>query len=361
MRHLPWLAVGIGLLSISCKSEETTSPQVVAPVPEAPAVVAVAAAEPPAPVAEDPPPEPVRISVGNFNTEWFFDEKDNRSAAANKKNADSPRHWEWKLAAVARVLAAEDLDLVALQSVGGERELRALVDRLRESGGPAYEYALVPGEDRITSQQVAILSKFPLSGARRFQVKVAKHVAADVQLPNANNVTVIAAHLRSGSYASQHEHRIQETVALANEAERLRKTHPVIVIGDLGSTTIPGDYEYMRSAPGVLASRDDADVTDDCVDSAEWYPARATTVKGEPRDRVIVCGLRADQFVVAGQESIVVGEVDPTKAAWSSVHVDERDISDHFLVRGSIELPAPVTASADRTSDSPGQLADATH
>ena len=64
--------------------------------------------------------------------------------------------------------------------------------------GPDYQYAWVPGEDKLSGRHAAILSRFPIRGERRTDAYAPIHVAAEVELPTGDEITVIAMHLKEG-------------------------------------------------------------------------------------------------------------------------------------------------------------------
>ncbi|MEE9384843.1 MAG: hypothetical protein V3V08_15680 [Nannocystaceae bacterium] len=299
------------------------------------------------PQDDDPVPSALRgiegaedtvLSVGTFSLGWAFDEVDDRTTRANEHNAASKKDWAWKVEAVGKVLVEQKLDIVALQSVGGRRELIDLMHYVLSNGGPNYDLAYVKGTDGISAQQVAVLSKHLVHDARRLDVAVSKHVVVDIMLPNYEQITVVALQLRAGKYRSQVQFRLAETRRIKRQVKRLRRLGPVLIIGDLGSHLLPENEGYGASSPGLLANVDTRSKADDCVDSGNWYEAQRTTTTGEARDRMIFCDLvpDPDTFAVIGQDRMVVGAVDPAHTPWSAIPLKDRDVSDHYLLRASI-------------------------
>lgn len=331
MRALSLLALSSMMLAAGCDRQATTSPE------PTPVVVAVATEDP-----EPPPPE--SFTAGTFYLEWFFDERDERSKLANEKNAATAEDFDWKMKEVAKVLMEADLDIVALQSVGSDREVRALVTYMMDNDGPDYDFKILEARDRMTSQNVAVLSKFPMYSARHMDINLNKQLVVDVSLPDDEEITVVTAMLRAGNYSSQKKRRLKQAKDLRKQVRSMNEQQPVLVLGDLGSKALPDESDYRYSAPAILAGVHNKDEADDCEDSAGWVEAQDTTVKNETRDRMILCGLEAEAFEVVGADLIVRGDVDPGKVAWSAVELDERDLSDHYLLRSTITLPSIVTA-----------------
>ena len=56
---------------------------------------------------------------------------------------------------------------------------------------------------------------------------------------------------------------------------------------------------------------------------------------------MVFCGVTAQTVESVGQDEIVRGEVDPPKVPWSAVDLEERDLSDHYLLRSKISLTLP--------------------
>jgi len=340
----------------------------------------VAHAEPvpetkPQPLAEPPPPPPKvpkdAIAVGTFNLRWAFDhiEQTRRPKLARDRVAQSERDWEWKRDQIAEILVQERLDIVALQELGGERELVDIVSSVMVKGGYEYDVAWQVNDDFYTGQSVAILSRFPLEEVRRYDLGVAKHVVADVALPAGEVITVVAVHLREGHYASQAAGRAKQARALKRELNAIQKAHPVIVLGTVNSDLLPYDDAYQGEAPGILAgSHTRATEADDCMDSGDNGAAQRTTVEGQALDRIFSCGLRIRAADVAAVDRIRREAEDPKEAAWSAVPVEEapfRDVSDHFVLWAEIELPKRASSTSPlsdpwATPTAPGQASGTT-
>lgn len=341
MRALSLMTLASLFVAAGCDRTASTPPE------PAPVVVAVATEDP-----EPPPPE--SFTAGTFYLEWFFDERDERSKLANEKNAATAEDFEWKMKSVAKILMEADLDIVALQSVGTDREVRALVTYMMDNDGPEYDFKILETKDRMTSQNVAVLSKFPMYSARQLDITLNKQLVVDISLPDDEEITVVTAMLRAGNYSSQKKRRIKQAKDLRKQVLSLSEQQPVLVLGDIGSNALPDEKDYKYSAPAILAGVHNKDENDDCEDSAGWIEAQDTTVKDETRDRMVLCGLEAESFEVVGADEIVRGEVDPAKIAWSAVALEERDLSDHYLLRSTITLPSIVTARKEAEAEEQG-------
>lgn len=331
----------------------TTAPLLVAmacgpkaPPPKPP--VAAATTEP-APAPETPPEPPApppkvpqdAFSIGTFNLDWAFDSIDaKRPKAAQPHVAPDEAAWEWKRDRIVEVLVAEKLDIVALAEVGGDREISDITSSVKDKGGPDYGYAWVKGEDAGSGKQVAILSRFPIANERRTDAYAPLHVAADVELPGGDTITVIAVHLKEGSLKGAMSQRNKMASSLKLHSMRERKKRPVIVLGTVGDPTLPKDEGYATSAAGMLAGKSTGKKGDDCQDSASDTLAQGTTVgKSEAMDRIFVCGLELRGAETAGGELIVRQGEDAEDTPWPSVPVADRDVSDHYVLWAEVALP----------------------
>jgi hypothetical protein len=223
----------------ACKSAPTQPPPVaeVEPEPE------------PEPEPDPGPPPKVpddAIAVGTFNVEWAFDDIDRRPKKARPHRAKTPEEWAWKRDSIAKLLVDEELDVVTLTEVGGEREAMEIADAVLTGGGYRYDVACLPTHDKATGQHVAILSRFDMSNVRRFQTSIAKQLAVDVALPSGDTVTVVALHLRESQQPAYASKRRKAARSLQREVARTLQGQPVLFTGTLGSPVHPYDDNYAK-------------------------------------------------------------------------------------------------------------------
>lgn len=345
--------VALGLLAlVACgpknapPPEHPTEPVAAAPEPKAEpaAQEAPEAAPTPEPTPEAAPAAPATkvpegsLAVGTFNLEWAFDDIDQKRPAKAQPNIPPDDvAWIWKRDRIAEILAAERLDVVVLTELGGERELSDIVLATKDKKGYHYEYAWVESGDRYSGQQVAILSRFPVSEERRFDVKVPLHVAADIELPGGQKITVIAVHLKEGKHKGATDQRQMQSRSIRRMVNHELKQRPVIIAGTVASKSLPADEDYEGTAPHTLTGKKG------CTDSATEPLARPTTVEGgEALDRIIVCKMELEGAEIAAEDRIVRGDKDPSDAPWPTVPVDDgakRDVSDHLLLWAEVVMP----------------------
>ena len=312
------------------------------------------AEEPPPEVAEpEPEPEPEdtgparrvgedAIAVGTFNLQWAHDDIGEEPKLAAQNRAKTPEDWSWKVEHVAKLLVEEKLDIVAVMELGGSSEITDITMKVDELGGGWYDHAFVEGTDKRAGHQVAILSRFPITNQRRFDIFLRRHVAADIELPNGDTVTVVAVHAPEGKRSKSQ--RTKQLKALRREVAKLQKEQPVIVLGTLETPTLPDDAGYKSSSAGLLAGANTKKDADDCLDSASFYSAQSTTVHGVLADRMFVCGSEVEDIELSGEDLIVREERDPADNPWSAVPIDAapfRDVSDHLVLWAEISLPKP--------------------
>lgn len=335
MRTALRLSVLASLLAVGCDKQAPPPPPPVAAAPE-----------PEAPEPEpEPEPEPPKvpedaIALGTFNLEWAFDEIDERPKKAEAHRAKTPEDWTWKRDRIVEILVAEKLDVITLTELGGERELVDITTEISAKGGYDYDTAWMAGTDRTTGQQVAVLSRFPMSNVRRYSVSIDKHVAVDLELPTGDTVTVVAMHMREGKAPAYASKRRKAARALNKAIAKERRQRPFIITGTMNSVTHPYEDDYPKRTPGILAAKHNKSDADDCSDSAS--DAGRTNIAGEPSDHIISCGLELRSATTSAEDKVVRDDEDPTDAPWPSLPIEEapfRDVSDHYLIWAEIAMP----------------------
>lgn len=323
-----------------------------APPPQPPPVAARGPEPEPEPEPEPPPPPKVpedAIAVGTFNVEWAFDDVDKRPKKARPHRAKTAEDWTWKRDSIAKILIAEELDVVTLTEIGGEREAIEVADAVLAGGGYRYDVACLPTHDKATGQHVAILSRFSMSNVRRFQTSIDKQLAVDVELPSGDTVAVVALHLRESQQPAYASKRRKAARSLRRELSRSLGGGPVLVTGTFGSKSHPYDDDYARRTPGILAARHNKEEADDCTDSAA--DSGPTNTTGDPSDHIISCGLELRRATTSAENEIVRELEDPAGSPWPSIPIEQdpyRDVSDHYLVWAEIAMPKPdVPAEGD--------------
>lgn len=318
-----------------------------APPPQPPPVVARGPEPTPEPEPEPPPPPKVpedAIAVGTFNVEWAFDDIDKRPKKARPHRAKTTQDWAWKRDSIAKILIAEELDVVTLTEIGGEREAMEVADAVLAGGGYRYDVACLPTQDKTTGQHVAILSRFSMSNVRRFQTSIDKQLAVDIELPSGQTVAFVALHLRESQQPAYASKRRKAARSLRRELSRSLGDMPVLVTGTFGSHSHPYDDNYAQHTPGILAARHNKEEADDCTDSAA--DTGGTNTAGEPTDHIISCGLELRSATTSSENDVVRELEDPPGSPWPSIPVEKdpyRDVSDHYLVWAEIAMPKPKT------------------
>jgi endonuclease/exonuclease/phosphatase family metal-dependent hydrolase len=329
------LAASLLISPLACEQKPATN------APGSTEAAAVADAPPEAPPAPPPKVPPDAMAVGTFNVDWALDAADEkRTALGLKHRAKTADDWAWKRDAVAKILAAEKLDIVALQELGGERELGDIAWAIKEQGGPQYDWVFVPSDDKNTGQHVGVLSRFPLSNARRLPANMRKQMAADVELPDGQVITVVVVHARTGDYPAYMADRRKQARSVKKVIAKLAKERPTIVLGTFNEHATPSSDGYEGSSVGIFAGAATAPGDDDCQDSGAL--AGGTTADDLALDRVFSCGLEMRSASVSGRDRIVRGAVDPVDARWAEIPLEAepyRDVSKHFVLWTEIALP----------------------
>lgn len=348
------LLASLPLLALACDrpAEPTTSPAAPPPAAEQEAEPAKEAAEGDAAMKEEKPepeapekkvPEDA-ISIGTFNLDWALDDlEDDRTKQGKQRQAKTSDDWDWKRDKLVDVLVAENLDIVAVQEVGSERELSELAVAIREKKGPDYDYSFVESQDKYSGLHVGVLSRFEMSDERRLKADIRKQMAVKVALPDGSDVTLVVMHAREGTYQAHAATRRKQARSMKAQMNRIQGKGPLIALGTLSSERLPADDAYKKdSSVGILAGKHNYNKEDDCMDSAEFGSARETTVSGKPHDRILACGIEMRGAEVTGRDMIVNKDPDPDKAEWNETPADKapfRDASDHLVLWAEIALP----------------------
>ena len=358
-RKLPAL-IALGLLTApACDkgNEPSTAPETQAASADADTKTEAGeteAAEGEEPSAKEEEKEKDHITVATFNLAWAHDNIGGDAKAAEANQAKTDEDWSWKAQQIGKLLAEVDADIVALHELGGSGELNDIASACLEAKGPDYSWAYEDSTDAKSGHNTAILSKMTISGERRFDIFMRRHVVADVELPNGDNIAVVAVHTPEGSRDKVAKARIKQVQALEKELRSIRSKGPVIIMGTFGSGVAPGDDGYKKSAAGMLAGADTGKEDDDCYDSADVGPISATTTDDKLADRIFSCGLEMRDANTAGEQSIVREARDEWKDPWSAVPVDKaphRDISDHLIVVAEVALPKPPPEEKKESED----------
>lgn len=212
------------------------------------------------PSGQAAPAAAATFRVATFNVENYLE------APLGTRPAKTPAGR----AAVRASLRALQADVVALQEIGGTRELLELRHALGEEGLLYPHWEMVAGSD--TNIHVALLSRFPVTRrqphtneaflllGRKFHVSRA-FLEVDLQVTDRYSLTLITAHLKSRRpipEADEAEMREQEAVLLRQKIEARLSSRPnanLIVLGDFNDTK---DSPSIR----VLIGRGRAALTD---------------------------------------------------------------------------------------------------
>jgi endonuclease/exonuclease/phosphatase family metal-dependent hydrolase len=282
------------------------------------------------------------FTAATFNLAWAHDDLGGGPKKATLNQAQKGEDWTWKVEAIAKIIAEHKPDIIALHELGGSDELHDIVVEISKAGGPEYDYAHEPSVDDRNGHHSAIISRFTVSNARRYDIYLKRHVLADVELLNGDTITVAAIHPPEGPRGSAKKGRIKQVQAFLRKLKKKRADRPYLVLASMGSNITPTDEGYKKSAAGLLAGANNNKSGDDCDDSAEVGSVVATTTDEKVADRIFSCGLSMRDGATVGEEQIVRGFTDKWDVPWSTVPVDKdptRDVSDHLMVVVEIELP----------------------
>lgn len=298
---------------------------------------------------------PEKLSVMTWNVEWMFDyRKQGNSKLAAEQSAPSEEYWNWKLKSVAKVIAAEEPHIVALQEIEDGSTLGALRGVLKELGH-SYRYCFINGRDTFTGQDVGFLMKSGLVGySRREQSKVmydsndyrniSKHLIGEFRWHEVERpMTILNVHFYARAEA---EDRRVKQARLARHflTDALEEEHDCILLGDTNSEHTPGrmvgDVEaIVGNAPtmiDLLTKADQPNLPTHLVLEKQFdriYISSSLMEDGPGKDWVFKSIRIVTDGVINGQRD---GE-----EHWDgrlTMSTDELDVSDHFPVVAEFEL-----------------------
>ena len=308
-------------------------------------------------------PAPSRLVVMTWNVEWMFDHdrSDNKSDLSKQQSAPSADYWKWKVAAVAKAIAACDATIVALQEIEGSQTLNDIANELRIKHKLVYRTAFIQGSDTFTEQDVGILQRSGLSNYRRYEqskamfdskqyYNLSKHLVAEFRWADvASPLTIINMHLRATA-ESETERTKQGRLARWWLEPQLGAGQDVIFLGDVNSEhpvgDLAGEMKYFVAG--------DSPNLPQCVDLLGKVPENARQthlILPKQFDRIVVSpSLIADDpaardWVFSGiavrPDLVIVGAGKDGDAHWDgrlTMATSELDVSDHAPVVATFEL-----------------------
>ncbi len=306
--------------------------------------------------ADDPP---ATIRVATWNVEWFFDDfkPDNRSDLAKEQSAPSRDEYDWKKNQLARVIAALEPDIIALQEVEDRDILFELTKELESVHQLKYRYAFIDGFDFSTEQDVGMLYRSGLAEySRREQTaeqatsgqhySLGKHLFARFQWgrgDDSQELLVCTSHFRAAP--DQEALRIRQARLLHEWVGPLaEKGDNVILLGDFNS-----EHDADTTVPvtdiGTLQGLGSASTADDFTLLNRGLPAelRVTHLGGKQYDLILASpALTVDDPVkkdlvfnriISRPDLVIVGERDTDHFnRYYQIPREQRDISDHYPV-----------------------------
>jgi len=189
--------------------------------------------------------EPASWTVVALNAWWLFDGIGEEEFSTAPQ---SPEEAEAHLSDVASYLASIDPDFVSLAEI----EDRSMLDRLNEKLGNGYRPIFVQGTDEETGQDVAALSRFPVTETGRSDAQVRypipesslrgpmgteavyKHYWATTEV-GGRTIALIGLHLLAYPDELQRVVRREAQASIIRDLARgfLDAGHEVIVLGDV--------------------------------------------------------------------------------------------------------------------------------
>ncbi|MBA63885.1 MAG: hypothetical protein CMJ76_16140 [Planctomycetaceae bacterium] len=313
--------------------------------------------------AADPAPE--NIVIGTWNIEWFFDhdQSDNESALAKKLSAPTQKDWDWRVTETAKVIAAINPTVLALQEIENEKVVQELTKQLRDGHDQNYKVAFIQGRDTYTEQDVALIYKSGLIHKERrnqtdemYESKhyynLSKHLFATFQWThqgNTHEITLCNVHLRAGTRGE--EPRLRQCRLINYWIQpHIKKQENIIVLGDINTLCECHEYALDQDL-AVLCGKKGSDQVGDLIDlhTKLKESERATHMIGTQFDHILVSPeLLKDSreqsdlsfhSIERRKDLVLRGKQDEDHYnIFYQIEESERDISDHYPVIATFKI-----------------------
>lgn len=314
-------------------------------------------------IAADPAPE--NIVIGTWNIEWFYDhdQSDNKTDLAKKLSAPSEADWQWRVTEAAKVIAAIDPTVMALQEIENEKVVQDLADELRSTHDQQYQVAFIQGRDTYTEQDVAILYKSGLTHIERKQqsdemyesknyYNLSKHLFATFEWSHGgetHKLTLCNVHLRAGTRGEQP--RLRQCRLINYWVKPMvEKKENVIVLGDINTLCQCHDYTLEQDL-AVLCGKLKKGQSGELIDlHLQLKPDQRSTHMGGPQfDHILVSpelfkdsSHKSDlsfQSIERRKDLVLRGKQDEDHYnRYYDIEQSERDISDHYPVIATFKV-----------------------
>ncbi len=311
---------------------------------------------------EDVAAGPTSFTVVALNAWWLFD------GIGEERFSDAPHSLEdaeTHLADVAAYLASVDPDFISLAEI----EDRSMLDRLNEKLGGSYRPIFVQGTDDYTGQDVAALSRFPVTDTGRSNARVRypipesslrgpmgieavyKHYWATTEV-GGRTIALIGLHFLA--YPDELE-RVVRREAQASIIRDLAKGfldagHEVIVLGDVNdfdADVCDAAGNEPRTCVDRLLKDADPDRDGDelvnvcdrleqCERYTYWYDQNHNGIDDGDAEHSQIDHIYASQGLIPYLTDV---RIDHSYAA--------RTVSDHWPVIATFEFPADWASSSD--------------
>ena len=308
---------------------------------------------------------PERLVIATWNIEWFYDhdQTDNESALAKKLSAPTAADWNWRVTEAAKVVAAINPTVMALQEIENEKVVQDLAKQLKEQHQQEYKVAFIQGRDTYTEQDVALLYKSGLIHQERrnqtdemYESKryynLSKHLFATFQWTDkgeTHEITLCNVHLRAGTRGE--EPRVRQCCLINHWIQpHIKNKENVIVLGDINTLCDCHEYTLEQDLAVLCGKREGSDLSD-LIDLHLRLKKsdRATHMIGRQFDHILVSSALIEDkkqqpdFVFASIESrkdlVLRGKQDEDHYnIFYQIEESERDVSDHYPVIATFEI-----------------------
>ena len=291
-----------------------------------------------------------------WNLEWFFDNdtSDDNSSIGPTLSAPDATKYKERVSEFAKAIAALGPIVISLEEIENEKVIKDIADELDSVHHKKYKVSFDQGNDTYTGQDVAFLVAdgipfthkrldfTPYQGNSSYK-DLSKHQALFTTIGGETFVFVAVHMITTDSQRIKQAKTLREWISDLGE---LGADTNIIVMGDY-NTHIPFGNAPNHSDMWIIQGKATASTNDDMIDYTLNLPApHETHTSGQVLDRVVISQNLADTqgAYVTGIQALksvaIKGSVDSGSGVRYDLPVDQRDLSDHYPVLVTMEVPS---------------------
>jgi len=267
------------------------------------------------------PRKPGTIRLATYNIENLFDDKDDPALSGANEDRDQTKPDE-NCKAVATAINAIDADVIALQEIESIESLKWFMDKYLPGSAYKYVSSIDAGDDRGIEQ--AVLSRFPITGAKNWPKADLEGVQPDVIGRRHNDL--------AGQPMKAHRSPLMVTIEV-----------PASVLGETDKKGDRGPYELTLFVVHMKSGRDFGFWRE--AESKKVLSLVEATLRDKPQANIAVLGdfnATLDAASVGLLKAGGLNDLTPSDKA-DPVKPDKRFVThssgrsiDHLMVNGNL-------------------------